>query len=440
MRFLFASLPLVALACGGSIGPIDPSTLHVEGSYDLVVSNIVGQPSPNPYQPPDSGHPGIGQHARLDIRKIGSSYDAAVTPENGDPVAMTVTFESDGTMTLVGEYPVGSSGGSEYSTSDEIDALHLAVGADGRFSGGFTAEGQTNVSEGDVGWQSDNTATGTVGADARPPTAQVSALGSAQSVLLPWDELYVHTSEPVDAAALGSALSLTPGAASFQVSSPSVDWIGATSAVGYRTIWSDFSGQASLGVAGGLVDPSGNASAAATSAVQFLSVPSAATFGGASPPAMWGAATIATSSESCGTAASCIEIGPLTGPCGAQPGGIAGRLEAGGATQLSLTFRVRAATQYGPPGWMFDVSAATPGKGAQVLTGELTMPPMNATTDATYPYASDWTTATVALPDTGPEVGFSLVPFQTAQSYCGGGPAFPPVTMLVDVAEITTVP
>jgi hypothetical protein len=439
MRFLLASLPALALACGGSIGPIDPAGLHVEGSYDLVLSNVSGDPNPQPYAPPTTTHPGIGQHARLDIRKVGASYEAAVTPEFGSPASMTVSFGQDGTMTLQGTVPFSSSSSSA-DVTDELDALHLGVAGDGHLSGSFTAEGQTTVFEGDVAWQGSITAGGSIGADARAPQARISAYASAPSVLLPWDEINAQTSEPVDATALDGALGLTPGSVSWQVSPSALDWLGATEAYGYRTSWSDFSGPATLSIAGGLVDPSGNVSNATSVPVTFLDVPQAAAFDGTTLPAMWGAAAPASGTDACGTAGSCVEIGPLEGPCNAQPGGIAGRLPATG-TKLSITYRLRVASQYGQPQWPsgLGVSVAVPGQAAQLVAPSM-FPTLNPTGDATYPYASDWTTDELTVSATGPEIGFSVVPFAGAQSYCGGELGFAPVTVVVDVVQVKLTP
>jgi hypothetical protein len=441
MRRFFLLSPVLALACGGTIGPVDPGALHIEGSYDLVVSDVQGEPNPEPYPPPSTTHPAVGEHARLDIHKNGASYEAALTPEFGDATAMTVSFGADGTVTLAGD--VAFSGGASYaSVTDDLSALHFAVGGDGHFTGSFSAEGTENVFEGDVGWQGAISASGTTGADARPPTAQISPIASAQGALLPWDTLYARMSEPVDGASLAGALSLTPGAASWQVQPAPFDWIGATTAVGYRTSWSDFAGDATLSVAAGLADPSGNVSAATATPTSFLAVPQAASFDGATLPAMWGVAAPASTSESCGAAGSCVEIGPLDGPCSAQAAGIAGRIGAPGAGKVSITFRVRAASQYGQPymGTGLGLTLATPGQPAQpIFDGQLS-PALTETGDATYPYASDWTTAVVKLPQSGAEIGFSIVPFGEATTYCGGGPALPPVTVVVDVAQVTAVP
>ncbi len=443
MRRLLSLLPLVAFACGGSIGPVDPATLHIEGSYDLVVTGFVlGPQQPGgPQEPPTAGHPAVASHARIDIRKNGATYDAAVTPDFGQSSAMTVSFGSDGNVTLTGSFSFGGDGGGYASASDDLDALHVTVGNDGRFSGPFTAEGREDVFEGDVGWQTDATASGTIGADARAPQANLTVIAPAQGIVLPWDALDAQTSEPVDDAALTSALSLTPGSVAWQPPTPNVAWLGPTSIVGYRTIWSDFSGDATLAAAGGLLDPSGNASAATSTTVHYLDVPTAAAFTGATPPATWGAATVVSSPDSCGQAGSCVEIGPVTGPCGAQPGGIAGRIPASGATKLSITYRLRVGSQYSQPYWPtgLGLSIATPGATAQLVASSVA-PTLNATSDPTYGYASDWTTAEIALPKSAAEVGFSLVPFQAMASYCGGELGFPPVAIVVDVVEVKAIP
>jgi hypothetical protein len=86
------------------------------------------------------------------------------------------------------------------------------------------------------------------------------------------------------------------------------------------------------------------------------------------------------------------------------------------------------------------VSVATPGKAAQWAQDPSLNPTFTQTTDTTYPYATDWITATVALPASGTEAGFAVLPFGTSSNDCGGGPALPPVTLVLDVAKVAAVP
>jgi hypothetical protein len=441
MRCLIASLPVLVLACGGSIGPIDPASLHIEGSYDFTTSAFVVDTTNSCCIEPNTGHPILSQHARLDIKKNGAGYDAVVTPDFGDPQVMALTVAHDGTVTLSGSVTFSGGSSSYASVSDELDALVFQVGSDGHFTGTYSATGQENVFEGDVGWMGKATASGNVASDARAPQVQASVLSSATSVVLPWDALYARMSEPVDAKAFSSAIALSPAKGtsnvSWQLGTSSVDWLGSVSILGYRTSWSDFSGAATLGVAGGLVDPSGNASSALSTQLTFVDVPKAATFSGATPPAMWGKSQIATGSDACGTSSSCVEIGPIQGPCTVEAGGIAGRLDANGS-KLSVTFRLRAASQYGQPYWGgVAFSVASPGVAAQTETDPSLQVQFTQTTDPTYPWATDWVTANMDLPKSSSEIGFSLLPFGNASMYCGGGPAMPPVTLVVDVASIS---
>ena len=441
MRCLIASLPVLVLACGGSIGPIDPGSLHIEGSYDFTTSSYVVDTTNSCCIQPDMGHPILSQHARLDIKKNGTGYDAVITPDFGDPQAMTVTLGHDGNVTLTGGSPSFSGGASYASVTDDLDTIVLPIGSDGHLSGTFTGKGQENVFEGDVGWMGNATASGNIGADARAPKAQASTIASVSSVVLPWDTLYARLSEPVDGKALTSAITLSPAsgtaAVSWELGSTSVDWLGGVSMTGQRSSWSDFSGAATFAVAGGLLDPSGNASSATSTSLTFLDVPKGAAFSGATPPAMWGQAQIATGTESCGTSSSCIEIGPLDGPCSAQPGGLAARLDATSAKSISVTYRMRVASQYGQPYWGgTGFSLAVPGKSAQSATDPNLTVQFSETTDATYNYATDWVTANLDVPAQG-EVGLALAPFGNASMYCGGGPAMPPVKLIVDVATIS---
>ena len=440
MRCLTASLPALLLACGGTIGPIDTSSLHIEGSYDFTTSSFdVDTTGSCCITQPDVGHPILSQHARLDVRKAGDGYDAVITPDFGDPAVMTVVVGKDGNVTLTGS--VSFSGGGAYATTtDAWSTIVLPVGNDGHLAGTYTATGQENVFEGDVGWTGNATGAGALASDTRAPQARASMVASATSVTLPWDALYARVSEPVGANALSGALALSPASGSanvsWQLGSTSADWLGSVSVTGYRTSWSDFSGAATFSVAGGLVDPSGNASASVSTPITFLDVPKATSFGGANPPALWGQTQIATGTDACGTASSCIEIGPLDGPCSAQPGGLAARLDNAAGKTIVVTYRMRVASQYGQPYFEgVGFSLATPGSAVQSATDSTLTVQFAQTTDATYDYATDWVTAKLAAP--AGEVGLALSPFGAASMYCGGGPAMPPVKLVVDVAAIS---
>lgn len=444
MRFVLASFAVCALACGGAIGPIDPNSLELEGSYDLVVSDVEAHPDPEYPQPPVSPPPAVGQHARLDIERRGTTFEAAITTDYGDAEPFTVSLEG-GALTLSGR--VSFLGPSTYgSASADLEQLVLPIGAGGKLSGSFTATGAQNLYEGDVGWSSPATASGSFGPDARAPEVLGSVAATAGDAALPWDTLSVRVSEPVaDAATLRGALGLVSASGAvttrWDVATPAFDWLGVTSASGYRMSWSDFHGDAVLGVAGGLANPSGNLSATASTPTRWLNVPTATAFDAATPPATWGAAALANTPASCGTASGCIELGPVTGPCGVASAGLAGRFPASGATKLSITFRVRAASQYGTPhGTALGVNVATPGSPAQSLYDPALSPELSATDDATYGWASDWTTAEVPVPQSGSELGVSITPFGSGSTYCGGGPAIPPVTLVVDVAEVKPMP
>jgi len=352
---------------------------------------------------------------------------------------MSVSVTSD-EVTLTGSSASFSGGGAFNSVTDSLDTIVLPIGNDGKLAGTYTGSGQENVFEGDVGWNGNATAAGQIGADTRAPQTQASVLSSATSVVLPWDTLYVRSSEPVTN--LQAAVSLMTGggnvAVQWQAGSTSVSWLGDVSTTGYRTSWSALSGSATLGVAGGLADPSSNVSSATAMQLAYLDVPKGASFSGASAPAMWGKTQIATGTESCGTASSCIEIGPLDGPCTAQPGGLAARLDATAGKTISVTYRLRAATQYGNPFFNgVGFSVATPGNAAQTLSDPNLQAPFAQTTDPTYGYATDWVTANIAAPSSPDEIGLALLPFGNASMYCGGGPAMPPLTLIVDVASIS---
>jgi hypothetical protein len=438
MRRLFASLPVLVLACGGSIGPVDPGSLHIAGSYDFTTSAFNVDTTNSCCIEPNQGHPILTQHARLDIQKTSAGFVAVLTPDFGDPQEMSVVVTSD-KVTLTGSSASFSGGGAFQSVTDSLDTIVLPIGNDGKLAGTYTGSGQENVFEGDVGWQGNATAAGAIGADTRAPQAQASVLSSATSVVLPWDTLYVRSSEPV--MDLQKSVSLTTASGNVDAkwtSGAANSVVGDVSMTGNRTTWGSL-GPATLAVASGLTDPSANASATGVATpLTFLDVPKGAAFTGAAPPAMWGKTQIATGTDACGTASSCVEIGPLNGPCTAEAGGLAVRLDATAGKTISVTYRMRVASQYGQPYFNgAGFSVATPGSAAQTLSDPNLQATFAQTTDATYNYATDWVTATLPAPASPDEIGLALLPFGNASMYCGGGPAMPPVTMIVDVAAIS---
>jgi len=363
-------------------------------------------------------------------------YVAYLTPEFGELQKLDAALDLDNqTLTLTGTVSFNT-GGMDQTVNDGLAIIVLPIGSDGKLAGTFTASGQENVFEGDVGWAGDATASGVIGPDVRAPQIRASAIASATSVLLPWDALNVRASEPVG---LQGAATLSTASGDADVNwelGTKTSSLDAVSMMGYRASWSDFSGSATLEVGAGLRDPSNNLSSAVATQLTFLDVPKGVAFSGTTPPAMWGATQVVTGSDSCGTASSCIEIGPLDGPCATQPGGLAARLDATSGTTIAVTYRMRVASQYIQPyfGTGFDV--ATPGKAAQPASDPNLTAPFAQTTDATYNYATDWVTAKLAVPASG-EVGLALDPFGNASMYCNGGPAMPPVKLIVDVASIS---
>ena len=443
----------LVVACGGAISPVDPTSFQLEGSYDLSVQTVDVTPSQMQQQPspPNTYHPATNGHARVDIKKVAGAYQAAITVDSANPVSASVTATSDCSITLTTQDGATFSGGSTngyQSVSDALSVLSFRVGADGRPAGAVAATGNEFVSEGDVGWQMDISAAGTIGPDTRAP--QITAVQYTPSLSgkpLPWDPIYVSASEPVDGAQLQGSASLLgasgPFSVAWSIQPNQPDWIGATRLVGYRTEWVA-QGAQSLNVAAGIADPTGNASSSLQTPASFLDVPLAAAFDATTLPAQWGPVAVVSGATACGAdGVSCLEIGPVTGPCqGQATAGIAGRLSAAGHGTLTMKYRVRAASQYGQPYLMspFGFSLATPGAAPQAAPSPLS-PKLSAVTDVTYPYATDWTTVSEALPASASEVGFAFTPFdQGASSYCGGGPAMPPVTLVIDVVAVTTAP
>ncbi len=428
---ILAISPLT-MACGGTVGPVDPGSLHIEGSYDISVDGFSVTPGPYQPNPPPPTHPAVNAHARLDIRKNAGQLEAVVTPDFGEPTAMTVAISRDGAVLLSGDLGFVAGTYEYQSTTDRLRAIAMTVGSDGHLTGSWTATGEEDVFEGDVGWNNDATATGSLAGDARAPTTTASPMPSADSQMLPWDGYSVRISEPVDAIALKHAVSLSlgSGGAAMSFSMPTsapTDWAGIVTVSALRTSW-DFASSGTLQVAGGLVDPSGNASTSTSKAATYLAVPTATAFGKSTAPAMWGAASTTTDGFS---------IGPVLGPCNAAPAGVAGRFDATSATKLKLVYRVRSVQGYAGGG--VGVTVATPGNVAVPLSDPQLVPELAPSSDPDYPFATVWVTAIVALPVTGSDLGFAITAFNDSFSSCGGW-GMPNGTIVVDVSEVSVLP
>lgn len=170
---------------------------------------------------------------------------------------------------------------------------------------------------------------GTSGPDTTPPKVSARSLGALTGVTLPWDRIEVLASEGVDAAAFVAATAVTLGGQALVVS-PDVVTQGQTATLRVATVWPDLIGK-SLGVtvAGGLKDPSGNASLPAAIDLPVASLALAkvqSTLDTAGPHPGFVAKT------ACGSEASC-----LSGPWGAK---LAVLLDSAGATTLRVRYRV----------------------------------------------------------------------------------------------------
>jgi hypothetical protein len=433
----FHPLLLALAACSGSID-IAPGSESIVGSYDLTFQGVTptdkGLYGPTPPASP-------GTHARLDIRKGGSGYDAVVTSTWGSPASMQVGLDG-GKVSLTGSLLVRGS-----STTDTWSQLVFQLDSSGYLSGSFSGTGGTEADQGDVVWTVAFTGNGALGPDTTPPSVKASPLSAGPpAALLPWDVLAFSASEPIDVGAWQGKTALAGSRPMPIVYAPgtTTTWVGDTSLLGYLSSWDGASGQATLSVQGGLADPSGNASAAFSTSVSFLDVGqkvAAFHFDGTdtTSPGQWGKTAVVPSGGACDSAG-CMEIGPTnpSNPCTPDRHGIAGRLDTTGKTKLVVHFRVREnpGMYSGPnvPSGLPVLTVSVAARGAVSPATETTFGPGTMSeVSGPFKWQSDWQSSTVPLP-AGPnnEVGFTVTPF--AGYGCGGGPApiSNPVDLLID--------
>jgi hypothetical protein len=430
----------------------------LEGSYDLTFRGVTLSPGQGP-QPPQTGTPpSIGVSARLDLRANASGgYDAVLTPRWGDPSAYTVMVTTS-TVALSG----GSANVVGGGMNDTWSAITLARADDGGLRGDFTASGDEEVTEGDEVLSSNAAGTGTLARDATAPATRTIAISSSEgpSTLLPWDPIRVRVAEPVDAAQLMQALSLsalqTPVHARWTTEggASNADWAGAVQAKGLLTTWDSALGPATLSI-GPLTDRVGNASSASTTPVAIMGLVQTAppqsfdtdvtTVGswGTPAPAFLGAKS--GSDPSC-EKGGCVELGPFPNSvCGAPGIGLAGVFTAPGATNVVVRYRVLVAPGNGPPDMppetvdaALAVDAASPGVDAKTTQAT---PQIGDFTKLAAPilgmsWATAWTTLQAPIPGAGPLVGFTVRAGGYVTNGPCGGPAPPPVTTVVLVDSV----
>jgi hypothetical protein len=326
----------------GSTGPVGSGGYApLSGSYDLVFSHVgaKGHPSSAP-------SPSEGRRARIDLRTLGTDYEAIVTLRWGSPTSMTASV-TDSEVLLTGSISVLDA--ANPARTDEWTLVRIPRKPDGSPFGSISAQGQASEVEGDVSTRYPIQSGGTIGRDRTAPALRAaprSPLGPGEQ-LLPWDAVAIEAAEGVDAAALVRATALyrldgaarwVAGPAAFTPGpvDPSVAWGGAVRVSGRTTSWDDWVGAvAHLVVAPDVEDPAGNAAGPLDALFPFAALPSPAAWHGfdygLSQVANWGDVTwFGSKSGSMGLCeeGGCVELGPFA-PVGCAPEriGISGRLQ-----------------------------------------------------------------------------------------------------------------
>ncbi|MEO6418068.1 MAG: hypothetical protein ABIP39_01575, partial [Polyangiaceae bacterium] len=245
----------LATGCGGSVASVpsdssdggmmsDSDKSHVElagpleGSYDIAFGDVVITPGTNGIPQPEGTPPSVGATARLDLRaKSSGAYDAVITSRWGEPAAFTVTVTNAALILEGGRANVQGTTSGNYGT-DSWTKVTLARAAGGSLSGAFSASGTEQVGQGDVIWENDVAAKGSLARDVTPPeTKPVFYSNGPSDGLLPWDAIRVRVAEPTDAAKLVSAFTVNapdahPAAIDWKTEggTANADWVGAIQA------------------------------------------------------------------------------------------------------------------------------------------------------------------------------------------------------------------
>jgi hypothetical protein len=391
--------------------------------------------------------------ARLDIRKIGTGYEAIVTRLYGEPTAVVVSVTGTSVL-LTGNVVVltasGCAGGERAWTSVDIPRT-----ADGRL-GSPPVFGVTDTfprsSEfigpccGVIDDVITTTPTPPLTPDRTPPWASAAVISPVlPGGPVPWDPISVSVSEGVPASQLSTTASLVlagttaPLDVTWKIVPSPVDasWNAFVKEEGHVTDWDEVAGKSLQFITSpGLTDPSGNTSVGYTFApFAFLNIgkPAAAfDFDGPVTLATWGSTRLVTG----GTAdaavcesGGCAILDPLAP-------GIAGRLAtSGSASEVHVRYRVLFAFDAAYPspyqGWPPVVELARPGAPAIVQSFAYGTLHDLGTSAGTLHWASDWTTAVFPVPPAPPgaEIGFRIWSATTT-------PCFPDARLVIE--SITT--
>ncbi len=475
-HLLVLLLGSLATGCGGSVAAVpsessDGGTMNdgenppidlpgpIEGSYDLAFKDVIITPGTNGIpQPGGGGTPAsVGASARLDLRTTASGgYEAVITSRWGQPSAYTVKVTSTA-LTLEGGNATVYGPPTDTSGSDSWTTLVFPRAKAGNLSGAFSAKGSETVGQGDVIWQNDAAAKGTLARDTTPPETKPNFYSNGPDKgLLPWDPIRVQVAEPTDATKLVSAFSVSalPIAWTIEGGSANADWAGAVQAKGVRKTWDPPSSDSTL-VTGALTDRAGNSSVSTTTPISFVPMvpgqPSHGFDGDVVSVAFWGDSKVsflggfAGSDPSC-EQGGCVKMGvyPAT-VCGAPRIGIAG-LIAKSATKVVVRYRVLVNSTLGgtpgtPPslyGVAFAVDVANPGVEAKTTTANIVSTDLKALATPQFgmSWATDWTTFEAPAPASAPSLGFTVRAGANPSSGCGG-PAPEPIdtVLLIDSVD-----
>ncbi len=336
-------LLVLALGCGNTSADGTGESAHAR-SYDLDFGKVtVDGTVPSEFWPYAAPH-------RLDLN-LGASPRARFCQRFGGWEDLDVTVKDDAYELS----PPSANGGSAgMSPGVHLGSLRVLRSSNGEISGELETSGY-GYAAGPEGW-STFTSVGTIGPDITAPSLSVSPTSQLPqdggASMLPWEAVEVRASEPVDAAAFTSSVSTSAALSWSPLGFEFGDWTGQYQLLGVPTGLLP-AGPLTVEV-GAARDGSGNQGAAKSASIDVLDLgtaKSAHTLGASSTLPFWGKAAFFDAGAEC-AGQGCAMLGPelveYGSSAGGKPAGFAGLLDATGATEVVVKYRVRVGAGDGP--------------------------------------------------------------------------------------------
>lgn len=337
MRLPHAALPLVMLATACSSTANDSAPIGpVDGSYTLTLRDTQAAS-------PGSAPISEGKSLRVDLRSDGGQIDVVAALDSRGayvrpfPSETTATID-DGKITF--QTPRFSAG-TEANNTLEDWTIELTI-EDGQLLSEGTATGSQSVGNNQFSQNAELTGTAVLEADGFAPEIEVvQGYGPA----LPWSEIRLQVTEPLDAEALIAAASVDTVDdvvdVTWVATEEATTWAGTTE-ITTALPWPSLSagGDLRVSVAGTLEDPTGNVGAGAIAELSLVALGDArTTIDFASGLELGTYGQVQTGSCAEGT---CALMETIDGCAGQAPNGIVGQLSSVDATSARVTYRVSA--------------------------------------------------------------------------------------------------